>query len=87
MNYYFSLHPLITVDEKFAILKSSFDVHTFTILQHIAISADKSNDYNFLKQACIERFGEATSESERCLQFKIENSLKAKRLTNSMNNW
>jgi hypothetical protein len=72
MDNYFSLYPLITVEEKIAILKSSFDVHTFTILQHIAIPADKLNDYDFLKQACIERFGEATSASERRLQFKTE---------------
>jgi hypothetical protein len=72
MDNYFSLYPLITVEENIAILKSSFDVHTFTILQHIAIPADKLNDYDFLKQACIERFGEATSASERRLQFKTE---------------
>lgn len=72
MDNYFDLYPTLPAEEKIAILKFSFDVTTFSILQHIKIPAEKKADYDYLRQACIDRFEESTSARKRRLQFKIE---------------
>ena len=73
LDNYFKMYgtPLSDADMLF-ILKGNLDDITFEIFQHLPISTDKTDDYEYYRKICKERFGLVTSINKRRLQFRNE---------------
>ena len=71
-NYFKMYSTPLSDSDKIYILKGNLDDITFEIVQHLPIPADKTDDYDYYRKICKERFEPATSINERRLQFRNE---------------